>query len=171
MRRSRLAAPPLQLFADREGPSQRQLCMGSAQAVPQARRSAAEKHPLVLVIHNLEASLRDTQHLSEHVAGRSFRHRILAPSHPLWLQRLGVTGCILLSLLSLSRAHLRMASERLPSLAGDLAGCLGSGPINNAVIGVFANEMTPWSAEVDNIFADAAFNMDPYAAMELRGSA
>ena len=63
------------------------------------------------------------------------------------------------------------ASERLPSLAGDLAGCLGSGPINNAVIGVFANEMTPWSAEVDNIFADAAFNMDPYAAMELRGSA
>ncbi|CAE7584115.1 CPK2 [Symbiodinium sp. CCMP2592] len=138
----------------------------SALLTVRARRSAAEKHPLVLVIHNLEASLRDAQHLSERVAGRSFRHHILALSHPLCLQRLGVTGCILLSLLSLSRAHLRMASERLPSLAGDLAGCLGSGPINNAVVGVFANVMTLWSAEVDNIFADAAFNMDPYAAMD-----
>ena len=35
---------------------------------------------------------------------------------------------------------------------------------------VFSKEPS-LSAEVDNIFADAAFNMDPHAAMELRGSA
>ena len=70
-----------------------------------------------------------------------------------------------------------MASDGLPSLAGDLAGCLGSGlgalPFHSeswVSSHAFANEPTPWSAEVDNIFADAAFNMDPYAAMELRAT-
>ena len=57
--RSRLTPPPLQRFTDCEGPSLPALCCSSAlEAVSlQARRAAAEKHPLVLIIHNLEASV------------------------------------------------------------------------------------------------------------------
>ncbi|OLQ04888.1 Calcium-dependent protein kinase 2 [Symbiodinium microadriaticum] len=75
-----------------------------------ARRAAAEKHPLVLIIHNLE--VLPAPHLSALAS-------LVAAKKEIWL----------------------VASAVASALA------------------------------VDNIFADAAFNMDPHAAMELRGSA
>ncbi|CAE7687007.1 CPK2 [Symbiodinium sp. CCMP2456] len=140
------------------------LRFGSTEVVPlQARRAATEKHPLVLIIHNLE--VLPAPHLSALAS--------LVATKKAWCDWGGASSSHFSPLFS--PAHLRMASDGLPSLAGDLAGCLGSGlgalPFHSeswVSSHAFANEPTPWSAEVDNIFADAAFNMDPYAAMELR---